>query len=150
HISHESIVRKPADYEILLPYEKPPSQVREAPPMSWRAYSPDGKTGMLPNFGRMKAQHDVFAWNPARNELIGYRPRSTVALNPDLAVDDVNMDDRAVHAAHAVPAHVHHLVMIAVTVHDRLGFNLAMRGLIAGILLDHPAHDLPVAFYSIH
>ena len=60
------------------------------------------------------------------------------------------MDDRAMHPPLAIPADVHHLVVILVAVHDRFTLDLAVRWRPSGVLLDHSSDDLSVSFDSIH
>src|SRR5262245_20987664 len=98
----------------------------------------------------MEGQHDVLAGDAGSDKLLGDGARGAVVLHPDLAAADVDVDDRAVHAADAVPADVHHLVMVARRVHHGLRHDLAVRGLVAGVLLDEGTNDLTVAGQLIH
>jgi hypothetical protein len=50
------------------------------------------------------------------------------------------------HAAHPVPAHVEHLVVILFAVHNGFGLDLAMGWLVAGILLDETAYNFAIPF----
>jgi hypothetical protein len=67
-----------------------------------------------------------------------------VILDPDLAFADVDVNDRAVDAAYAVPAHVHDLVVVAVGVYDGFRLDLAVRRLVAGVLVDEVANNSSV------
>src|SRR5207248_18313 len=84
-------------------------------------------------------QDDVVARDARRNQLLRHGTRCTVVLYPDLAVNDVDVDDRAVYATNPVPAHVHHLVVIPVAVHNGLGFDLTVGWFVTCILADPPS-----------
>src|SRR5262249_11759094 len=112
--------------------------------------STHGKPRVRADVDGVEGQHDVLARDARRQQLVGHGLVGAVVLNPDLAVLDVKVDDGAVDAPDAVPADVHHLVMVLLGVHDRLRVDLAVGRLIARILLDQAAYDLPVALYSIH
>jgi hypothetical protein len=95
----------------------------------------------MANLGRVKTQYDVFARNSYRHELFRERKGRPVILDPDLAALDVDVNDRSVHAPSSIPTHVNHLVVILFGVDDCLCFDLTVRGLVPGILLDQAADD---------
>jgi hypothetical protein len=71
-------------------------------------------------------------------------------LDPQLAVDDVDVRERGVDVVAPVPAHHHQQVAVALAVED--GFE-AEGGLRPRALLpraEHPHQRFPVALYGIH
>src|SRR5579864_2261050 len=92
----------------------------------------NSKSRKRANIGRMKAENNVFARNPRGDQFLGNRARRTVVLYPHFAVDDVDVNDRTMNAADAVPADMHELIMIVLLVRDGLRVNLSVRRFIAG------------------
>jgi hypothetical protein len=80
----------------------------------------------------------------------GHAGAGAVVLDPHFAVADVNVDDGAVDAVLAVPAHLHHLVVIAFVIHDGFRPDVAARRLVGGVLLDQSAHDHAISVQLIH
>lgn len=101
-------------------------------------------------FGRMKPQHNVLRRNPGGDKFISDRPGRAIVLDPHLVSDEVDVYDRTVHPASAVPADVQHFVVISLTIDHCLGVNLSVRGLELGVFCDYPTDDPAIAFYSIH
>src|SRR4051812_39443603 len=64
-----------------------------------RVGSSDRELGFLPNFRRVKRQHDAVLRNPGLDETIGDPILSPVALNPNLVANDVQVNEYAMHAA---------------------------------------------------
>jgi hypothetical protein len=91
------------------------------------------ETGVVPNPARVKAEHDVFARDARRDKLLRDRLRCAVVLNPNFAIDNVNVHDRPMHAARLVPAYVHHFIVVLFAVHNRLSLDLSVRGLLSRI-----------------
>src|SRR5262249_31174468 len=100
--------------------------------------------------GRMKSQHNVFLRYAGRKQLIGDRPVRAIVLDPDLATDNVEVNHRSMHASLPVPADMHDLIVVLVSIDDGFCINLAVGRLVTGILLDDPTGDFSISLYSIH
>ena len=92
----------------------------------------------------LKAQHNVVPGDAGRHHLLADFDVGAVVLDPHLAVTDVDVDDRAMNAAAAVPTHLHDLVVIVLAVHDRFRADVAVHRLVAGIFFDQTPHDVAV------
>src|SRR5207302_104241 len=92
----------------------------------------------------LKAEHDVAPGDARRDQFLAKPGVGAVVLDPHLAVADVDVDDRAVDAPAAAPAHLDHLVVIVVPIHDGFGADVPVRRLVAGIFLDQTAYDLAI------
>src|SRR5262249_24054303 len=73
-----------------------------------------------------------------------------IVLDPHLAVADVDVNDRAVDAPVPLPAHLHHLVVVVLAVHDGFCADVTAGRLVAGVFLDQAADDFPVSVQVIH
>src|SRR5947208_5797630 len=109
-----------------------------------------GEAGQRAHLGRVEPEDDILTRDARLDQLVGDRTRRAVVLNPDLVADDVDMHDRAVDAAVPIPAHMHYLIMVPLAIFDRLGFDLAVGGLVACIFPDHSADNFAITLYSIH
>src|SRR5438128_1889017 len=120
------------------------------PGASMKPLSANTVTGQRPQFHGLKAQHDVVPGDARRDQLLAESGIGPVVLDPHFAVADVDVEDRAMHATAAVPPHLHYLVVIVFAVDDGLRPDVAIRRLVAGVLLYQTAHDLAITVYVIH
>jgi Dolichyl-phosphate-mannose-protein mannosyltransferase len=78
------------------------------------------------HLGRLEGQHDPVLRYPRLLEFRGDAMLQPVALDPQLAVDDVDMDQAAVNPFLVVPADVHQDIPIAGPVEDGLCLDIAV------------------------
>jgi hypothetical protein len=64
--------------------------------------------------------------NPCRYEILSNAMFSPVSLNPDFAVDDVDVDNAPVHPLRAIPPYGEQEVMVTVAVTDYFSLDLAV------------------------
>src|SRR2546425_7011016 len=100
--------------------------------------------GKLAPLGRLKAEDDGLLGNASGHERLSSAIRSPVMLDPDLAVDDVDMQHTAVHPPATVPAHVYDYVVIARGINNGLCVNAPVGRTVCRQLSDERAHCRPV------
>jgi len=71
-------------------------------------------------------------------------------LNPDFVSNDIDVDDRPMHATLSIPADMQQLEVVLGGVNDSLRLNVAMGWLVAGIVEDKLTHDGAIVVYGIH
>src|SRR5205823_5295165 len=79
-----------------------------------------------PDVLRVEREHDAVSGNARRNQLRGDSLFGPVALDPELPVNQIDVDDATVNTP-VRPAHDHEQVVIALGVEDGQGLQLADR-----------------------
>ena len=99
---------------------------------------------------RTKCQHDAILGYPGVEQFLRDAILRPIALDPELAVDDVDMHQAAMDPADPLPAVEHQQITIVIAIEDRLEPDIAMGigdlGVIGQDLLDQPA----IGFCGIH
>jgi hypothetical protein len=99
---------------------------------------------MLPDFRRPKAQHDVVFRDTSLDQLFGNPVFRAIALNPEFVVENVNVDQTAVHALPVIPSHIHQQVTVMGPVKDRLRLNLPVRIRNLRVCREDGLNNLPI------
>jgi hypothetical protein len=105
---------------------------------------------MLPNVRGCECQDDIVLWYPGGNELFRDRSICAIKLDPDFAVFDIKVNHRSMYTSMCILSQVNDFIMILFGIDNCFSFNLAIRGLISRILLDHFADDVSVSVEFIH
>ncbi len=80
----------------------------------------DGKVRQLPLSERPKRQHDPTFRHTGVQQLLRDAALGAVALNPELAVDKIDMHQAPVFATNSLPADDHQQIVVLVAVEDGL------------------------------
>jgi hypothetical protein len=106
----------------------------------------NGESGVNAQLGGMKRKYDILARHARRNKFFCDGAGRAIVLDPDFSAADIDVHNRAMHAAHAVPTDMDHFIMIAVAVDDRFGLDLPVRRFVPGVFFNQAANDLAVSF----
>jgi hypothetical protein len=98
----------------------------------------------------LKAQHDVPSGDASRHQLLSEASVGTVILDPHLIIPNVDVNDRPMDTAVAVPPNLNNLIVIAFAIYDGFCPDFSISRLVAGIFLDKTANDFAIAVYWIH
>jgi hypothetical protein len=82
--------------------------------------------------------------NPCCYEVLSNATFSSVTLNPDFAVDDVDVDNAPVYPLCAVPSHGEQEVMVAMAVADHFSLDLAIGVGKLGVVTQNFFDALPI------
>ena len=74
----------------------------------------------------------------------------SIALDPELVVDDVNVYQTAMNATDSLPADEHQQIMIAIAIEDGLEMEVAMGIGNLGIVNQDPLDQRSIGFCGIH
>jgi hypothetical protein len=89
----------------------------------------------------MKGQHDVFERHACFEQCVSDGAIGAVVLNPDFAINDVEINDRTVNAPYALSADVQDFEMIAVSINDLFSLDDAVHGRVLVVLLSQTKRD---------
>src|SRR5438105_1560193 len=112
--------------------------------MMWMLHNESSTFGVTPNLRRMEGEHDGQFGNACRDEFGGNALLCAVTLDPELPVNNVDVDQTAVHTCVLVPAHGHEQVVVRVAVTDDLGVNVTVGVWNVCIRRQHLLHDVTV------
>lgn len=89
---------------------------------------------------RVERQHDIFFGDAKRNQVIGNSFFSTIMLNPELAIFDIDMDKTPLHALPLAPPDSRKQIMITHRIKKELSFEVSIRGFQLAIPLQDLLH----------
>ena len=99
---------------------------------------------MLPDVSRMESQHNVVLRNTGFDQVTRNPLLCAIALNPQFAIDDVNMDEAAVDPFVVFPPYCHEHVTIRLAVKDCLRLQASVGIWDLRVFGQHVLHDLAI------
>lgn len=81
---------------------------------------------MSPDFYRTKAQNNVVFRHSNPNEFFGNPVFCAIALDPQLSIDNINMDQSPVYTLPFIPPDIHEKVAIVHPIKHDFGLNIAV------------------------
>jgi hypothetical protein len=84
--------------------------------------------------GRAKAKDNVLTGNPRLYQIQGDPRRGAIMLNPNLAVNEVEVQHRAMHPTRPIPTDVHDLIVILLGINNDFHLNLSVRWFVTVVL----------------
>src|SRR5262249_43937590 len=97
-----------------------------------------------------KCQDDPVSGNSCIDEFPRDSALRSIPLNPDLAIDDVDVDEATMDTPDALPSHQHQEIAIGCGVEHSLALNLTVGVGHLRVLSDDVLHELAIPFYGIH
>jgi len=108
------------------------------------------KPGVLPKLGGMECKDDILFIHSGLHKLIGNQTIRIVALNPDFAPHNVNVNHHVVNTFPVVPPDIQDLVTVSLSVDEHSALNLSVRGPMRAILVNKPFDGLPIMGQLVH